>query len=76
MMNLKTKDSDDRISRGSVCESFMVNLTFNKAIVSISVHLLNQIVTCNQSIRIIRHLGCYQTNETSISRMNLCRSCI
>ncbi len=38
----------------------MGNFTFNKAIFSKSVHLLNQIVTCNQSISIIRHLGCYQ----------------
>ncbi len=50
--------------------------TFNKAIFSKSVHLLNQIVAFNQSIRIIRHLGCYQTNETSFNKMYLCRSWI
>ncbi len=47
-----------------------------KPLFSKSMHLLSQIVTFNQSIRIIRHLSCYQTNETSINKMNLCRSCI
>ncbi len=51
--------------------TFLGIFTFNKSFFSKSVHLLNQIVTFNQSIRIIRHLGCHQTNETSINKMNL-----
>ncbi len=34
-------------------------------------HLLSQILTFNQSIRIIRLLGCYQTNDISINKIHL-----
>ncbi len=37
-------------------------------------HLLSQILTFNQSVRIIRHLGCYQTNDFSINKMYLCNA--
>ncbi len=42
----------------------MVIFTFIKPFFSKSAHyLLSQILTFNQWIRIIRHLGCYRTNE-------------
>ncbi len=37
-------------------------------------HLSSQILTFNQSIRIIRHLGCYQTNDISINKIHLCNA--
>ncbi len=37
-------------------------------------HLLSQILTSNQSIRVIRHLGCYQTNDISINKIHLCNA--
>ncbi len=49
--------------------------TFYEAIFSKSVHyLLSQILTFNQWIRIIRLLGCYQANEISINKINLCNA--
>ncbi len=44
--------------------------TFNKYFFSKRVHLLSQIVTFNQLF--IKHV--YQTYETSINKINICRS--